>query len=125
MLLPNCGFHAAGQRKSVRSGFLQSPSLTLGIEAKLSTVTCETGVGGGIEKHFLVEAMVLRSHKAREMGAYLLSIAVPLPRCLESATNLVNVPVTLQVQHRVHDARWYQGNAVPFPIIWQLSLIHI
>ena len=26
-----------------------------------------------------------------------MSIAVPLPRCLEYATNLVNVPVTLQV----------------------------
>ena len=63
--------------------------------------------------------MVLRSHKAREMGAYLLTIAVPLPRCLESATNLVNVPVTLQVQHRVHDARRFLGNAVPCSTIWQ------
>ena len=50
LLLLNCGFHAAGQRKSVRSGLLQSPSVTLGIEAKLSTVSCETGGGGGIEK---------------------------------------------------------------------------
>ena len=33
--------------------------------------------------------MVLRSHKAREVGSYLLSIAVPLPSCLESATDLV------------------------------------
>ena len=63
--------------------------------------------------------MLLPRHKAGELGACLWSIAVLLPRCLESATNLVNVPATLQVQHRVHDARWYQGNAVPFPNIWQ------
>ena len=44
---------------------------------------------GSIEKQFLVEAMVLRSHKAREVGSYLLSIAVPLLSCLESATDLV------------------------------------
>ena len=24
-----------------------------------------------------------------------------------------------QVQHRDHDARWYLGNAVPLPNIWQ------
>ena len=76
MLLPNGGFHAAGQHKSVRSEFLQSPSVTLGIEANLSTVTCKTG-GAYIEKHFLVEAMLLRRHKARELRAYLLSRAVP------------------------------------------------
>lgn len=50
--LPNCGFDAAGQRESVRSGFLQSPSVTLGIEAKLSTVTCETGGGGVLRSSF-------------------------------------------------------------------------
>ena len=54
----------------------------------------------GVEKQFLLEAILLRSHKARELDAYLLSRAVPLPICLESATTLVNVPVTLQVQHR-------------------------
>ena len=52
LFLPNCGFDAAGQRESVRSGFLQSPSVTLGIEAKLSTVTCETGGGGVLRSSF-------------------------------------------------------------------------
>ena len=73
-LLPTCGSDAAGQRKSVRSGFLQSPSVTLGIEIIYSNV--RNGGRGGIEKQFLVEAMLLRSHKARELGAYLLSRAV-------------------------------------------------
>ena len=41
--LPKCSFDAAEQRESVRSGLLQSPSVTLGIEVELSTVTCETG----------------------------------------------------------------------------------
>ena len=63
--------------------------------------------------------MLLRNHKAREWGAYLLMIAVPLPSCFELVTNLVNVPLTRQVQHRVHDARRYLRNAVPFPDIWQ------
>ena len=52
LFLPNCGFDAAGQRESVRSGFLQSPSVTLGIEAKLSTVTCETEGGGVLRNSF-------------------------------------------------------------------------
>ena len=40
--------------------------------------------------------MLRRSHKVGELGAYLVSIAVPLPSCLESPNNLVNVPVTLK-----------------------------
>ena len=52
LFLPNCGFDAAGQRESVRSGFLQSPSVTLGIEPKLSTETCETGGGGVLRSSF-------------------------------------------------------------------------
>ena len=59
--------------------------------------------------------MLPRSHRARDLGAYLLSRAVALLSCLESATTLVNVPVTLHVEHRVYDARRYLGNAVPFP----------
>ena len=58
--------------------------------------------------------MLLRSHEARELGAYLLSRAVPLLSFLESAITLVNVPVTPHVQHRLHDTRRYLGNAVPF-----------
>ena len=52
LFLSNCGFDAAGQRESVRSAFLQSPSVTLGVEAKLSTVTCETGGGGVLRSSF-------------------------------------------------------------------------
>ena len=92
--------------------------MTLGVEAKVPTVTRETGGGGGTQKLFLLEVMLLCSHKATELGAYLLSRSCLLPTCLESATTLINVLVTLQVWHRVHDARWYLGNAVPFPNVW-------
>ena len=58
--------------------------------------------------------MKCRSHKAKELGAYLLSRAVPLPICLESATTLVNVPITLQVQRRAHGAPRYLEVLHPF-----------
>ena len=90
LFLPNFGFYAAGQRESVRSGFLQSPSVSdTWDRSEIIYCNLRNGGRGSIEKQFLVEAMVLRSNKAREVGSYLLSIAVPLPSCLESATDLV------------------------------------
>ena len=52
LLLPRSDFHAVRQHKNVRREFLQLPSVTPGIEAKLSAVTCETGGGGVLRNNF-------------------------------------------------------------------------
>ena len=64
-LLPNRGFYAVRQRKGVRTGLLQSlVNSDTGDRSEVICSNLRNWGRGGIEQIFLVEALILRSHKS-------------------------------------------------------------